>query len=126
MSRKSKAEKAPIYREIESLYVWLSSFTTRIPKTSSWEVLCVQIHSDVFHALRIAEACLNNKDSAKKLEYMGLIADDMNEVKAIFRLWCRLSEARLPRVVTPNQEAEFYERIMKIDNNLHNWRRSYS
>ncbi len=123
--KKLKISNVPIYRELESLYVWLADFTARSPKTQAWEVLGVELHSDIFHTLRIAEVALKSEDADKKLECMGLIADHIDDIKAIFRLFCRMSEARLPHVVTPKQEAEFYERMIKVDNNLYNWKRSY-
>ena len=125
MVKKDNYTQIPIYREIESLYVWLSAVTARAPKIPSWEILCVQIHSDVFHALRMAEAGVNTNDPLKKLDYLDRLAEDIKEVKTVFRLFCRMSAHYIPRVVTPSQERDFYLRMIKIGNNLSHWRNAY-
>lgn len=125
MAKHGKATQIPIYRELETLYVWLATVTARAPKTPAWESLCMQIHNRVFHALSVAEAGVNMEDHERKLELIDLLAEDIKVVKTIFRLFCRMSATMQPRVVTPNQEREFSLRMIKIGNNLLHWRNAY-
>ena len=73
----------------------------------------------------MAEYGIEAETPCKKLEYIDLLAEDIKVAKAIFRLFCRMSSARPPRVVTPVQEGEFYERMIRIDNNFKHWRDAY-
>ena len=125
MPKQGKVRQVPIYRELETLYVWLATVTARAPKTPAWEVLCVQIHTAAFHALCCAEAGVNTEDSANKLELIDLLTKDIKRVKTIFRLFCRMSATMQPRVVSLNQEREFSMRMIKIGNNLSHWRNAY-
>lgn len=73
----------------------------------------------------MAEAAVNTDDPATKLDYIDRLAEDIKEIKTIFRLFCRMSAIYVPRVVTPNQEREFSMRMIKIGNNLLHWRGAY-
>ena len=125
MAKQDKAKQIPIYRELETLYVWLATVTARAPKTPAWDTLCVQIHQSNFHALHVAEAGVNMEDSRRKLELIDLLTEDIKVIKTIFRLFCRMSATMQPRVVSPDQEREFSLRMIKIGNNLSHWRNAY-